>query len=447
MAKIKNITFAAIMKTIFFNNLHRLISTPNPVKFLLAVSGGKDSTVMAHLFSVCNLDFDIAHCNFHLREEDSNDDMNFVKALPFIQNQKIRIKEFDTLQIQKNSGKSIEMIARELRYKWFEELSSEYDYICTAHHANDNAETLLLNLVRGTGYKGINGIPEKNGKILRPMLIFSSQEIADYAEKHNISYQVDKTNFSEIYQRNKIRHSVLPILEQLNPDLIHTISRDIQNFNQQYHFYSSQLKIVENQIVSKNDSFIEIDFENLKKREDRTLILFNIINQYGFNASTAENILITEDESGKKFYSSTNILIKDRAFLRIYPLPTEENEIIVNQIEDLHKLGFTTEFHTYSGKIDFEKDSSILYVDADKLIFPLTIRNWKEGDWFCPIGFEGKKKKISDYFINKKIDIYQKSKIKILCSNHQIVWIIGYRSDERFKITSSTISYYKIIER
>ena len=222
------------MKESFYNNLKKLVGLPQDNTFLLAVSGGGDSVVMTHLFHSCGLKFAIAHCNFHLRGDDSDEDMRFVQKLAAEYGVQLFVKEFDTLNIQKESGKSVEMVARDLRYHWFEEVGQDYGFIVTAHHANDNAETLLLNLCRGTGLKGLAGIPARNGRYIRPLLPFPADELHNYATRHNLSFRTDQSNFSEQYQRNKIRLSVLPKLAEINPDLIPTLTRNTDHFRQQY---------------------------------------------------------------------------------------------------------------------------------------------------------------------------------------------------------------------
>ncbi|MBR0077518.1 MAG: tRNA lysidine(34) synthetase TilS, partial [Bacteroidales bacterium] len=256
------------MKESFYNNLKTLVGTPEKCSFLLVVSGGGDSVVMTHLFYSCGLPFAIAHCNFHLRGDDSNEDMRFVQQLAANYGVQLFVKEFDTLSIQKNSGKSVEMVARDLRYQWFEEVGQPFDFIVTAHHANDNAETLLLNLCRGTGLKGLAGIPARNGKYLRPLLPFPSDELRRYTTRHHLSFRTDRTNFSEQYQRNKIRLAVLPKLTEINPDLIRTFSRNADHFRHQYDFYQRQLAAFEREMVIHEDETVRISIPKLSENPD-----------------------------------------------------------------------------------------------------------------------------------------------------------------------------------
>jgi len=434
------------MKTLFYQYLQHLVSAPLQTRFLLAVSGGIDSCVMAHLFDTYNLTFDIAHCNFHLRGEDSNKDMQFVEDWILNKNRKVWVKEFDTLAIREKSGKSIEMVARELRYVWFAEIGKDYDFICTAHHANDNAETLLLNLIRGAGYRGLNGIPEKNGKIIRPLLPFTSAQIKQYAREYQIPYREDKTNQMLIYQRNKIRNQLIPVLEELNPQLIDTFARNISLFNAQYSFYNEQIELQKKHLLQKKDEIFIIEINSLKKIKHVKVVLYEILTDFGFNYTTVELIIKHLNSiSGKQFFSATHCLLKDRNRLIIKEKTIDSfDEIVITQIEEIEQYGFKIEEIEKTEPVHFYSDNNILYVDKSKLLFPLKLRHWKEGDCFYSYGMTGKKK-LSNFFIDNKIDIYQKNKIWLLCSQDNIVWIVGYRSDRRFAIQSSTKTFLKII--
>ena len=433
------------MKMSFYNYLKQLASVSSQTRFLLAVSGGIDSCVMAHLFDINGLTFDVAHCNFHLRGEDSNKDMQFVTEQPLFKNRKVWVKEFDTLAIREKSGKSIEMIARELRYEWFAELSKEYDYICTAHHANDNAETLLLNLTRGTGYRGLNAIPEKNGQVIRPLLPFSSAQIKQYAKEHQILYREDKTNQMLIYQRNKIRNQIIPVLEELNPQLIDTFSRNISLFNAQYEFYNEQIEQQKKQLLQKKDETFSIEIDSLKRNKHVKVVLYELLADFGFNYATVELVIENLNSiSGKQFYSATHCLLKNRNRLIIKEKEeTSFKEIVITRIEELEQYGFKIEEIKKKEPVQYSNDNNTLYVDKSKFIFPLTLRHWKDGDYFYPYGMAGKKK-LSNFFIDNKIDLYKKNKIWLLCSQNNIVWVVGYRSDRRFAIRSLTETFLKI---
>ena len=438
------------MKEQFITHLESLVPHYKKAKFLLAVSGGIDSVVMTHLFYTYQLHFDIAHCNFHLRGEESNQDMNFVQneLIPGFRSTSehkpsIFIKEFDTFAIQKDSGNSIEMVARDLRYDWFRELSTQYDFICTAHHANDNTETLFLHLIRGTGYKGLNGIPELNQPFLRPLLPFSSEQILQYAQANDLIYRFDSSNSSDQYQRNKIRNRVIPVLEEINPSLIATMNKNISLFSKQYSFYENQIQQLKDKLLVQNELETKIKIEELLQETNPEIILFEILSPFEFNFSTVEQIVKQlNGESGKQFYSEHFMLIKDRSFLFIYPKNGFQNNnfITINEPKELNQHGFEVQIISNSRDIKFDKNPDSAYFDFSKVHFPLQIRNWKEGDSFYPFGMKGKRK-LSDFFKDLKLNLFQKQQINLLCElNHpnQILWVIGHRTSDKYKVDSKT---------
>jgi len=433
------------LKEQFYQELLQLAPDAESAHFLLAVSGGRDSIVLAHLFVACNLNFDIAHCNFHLREEESDKEMFFVENLPFLTGQQVFVKEFNTIAIQQNSGKSIEMVARELRYQWFEETGKTYDYIVTAHHANDNAETVMINLLRGTGVRGMCGIPKKNGKVIRPLREFATNEIKKYALENQIEFCVDSSNLEDSFLRNKVRHHIIPELEKINPQCVEIFSKNCALFQKQTELFDAHIQQYRKKLLKENGDRITIEIETLKTTENLPLILYEILNPFGFNATDVENILKSINaSSGKKFVSDTHILIKDRTHFILEKNEEDKNEeILIHNIEEFEQHGFVIEKYAYSSNIEIIKSPNVIYVDVDKLTFPLTIRSWKKGDFFYPFGMKTKKK-VSDFFTNVKINLLEKHKVRLLCSQNQIVWIIHYRADNRFRIDENTKYYYKI---
>lgn len=416
-------------------------------RYLLAVSGGADSTVMATLFHEAGLSFAIAHCNFHLRGADSDRDMRFVQQLAAQWQVPLYLQEFDTLTLQKNSGKSVEMVARELRYTWFSEIAGDYDFIVTAHQSTDAAETMLLNLCRGTGLKGLCGIPSKNGKIIRPMLVFTAEEIRQYAEDHHIAYVEDITNRDEEISRNRIRHLVIPQMETLNPQFVSTTATSRQILQRQYAYYQKHIAADIQKVVSEQNGQCRINRSKLAECDDLELVLYEILNEYGFPAIVSEKLSVNSFfQPGKQFFSDTHILLIDRDFLLIQPKANSE-EACVNIVsqEELSQY-FDIEEFEYQKDMVFEKNPDILYLPKDKLTFPLQIRSWRSGDYFYPLGTKGRQK-LSDFFTDHKIDRFTKSKIRLLCSEDQIIWIIGWRSDERFKIQEKNTICYKICNR
>lgn len=429
----------------FIEHLKSLVPDAVHAHYLLAVSGGKDSTALAHLFHYHQLNFEIAHCNFHLRGEDSDKDEQFVRELASTMDKKLHVKQFHTLETQQDSGKSVEMVAREERYEWFETLCPEADYVVTAHHADDNAETLLLNLTRGTGLKGLTGIPVLNGRILRPLLPFTSEEILQYLSENHIPFRTDQTNFSTQYHRNKIRHGVMPVLRELNPEIIHTLCQNIAVFQQQYSFYLSEIQRNLSDILCKSNEEVHISCEKLLASDHAELLLYEAMKEYNFTASQVKDMMkCLRGISGKVFLSSTHIVLKDREFLIVKNRKEEDfPPILCQNLEELEALGFEIEEFSMDQPPQFPAPKHTIYIDADKMEFPVQVRAWEEGDTFVPFGMNGKQK-VSNLFNNLKINRLKKKQIPILLIGDQIAWVVGIRADHRFRITTQTQHYYKI---
>lgn len=426
----------------FSQQLEKLVGDASNCHFLLAVSGGADSSVMTDLFRRTGLHCTLAHCNFHLRDEESNRDMRHVQKMAKEWNMPLLVKEFDTLTLQKDSGLSIEMMARELRYSWFEEIGKDFDYIVTAHQADDAAETMLLNLCRGTGLKGLISIPEKNGKIIRPLLCFTAQEIRDYATENNIPFVVDRTNADETIKRNKIRGSVIPLLKELNPNLLETLAHDREVFQLQYNFYKNSIEQIKHKVLIKKEETISLSQKKLMEFPDHQLILYEILKEYDFNASTVQ-ALCEHPQTGTTFHSDTHTLIVNRDEYLIKDNQVSDSDILVfNTLEELQHY-FTIEKCNQEKPVIFPKTNDTLFLPADKLTFPITMRHWQHGDFFYPLGSKGKQK-LSDYFSDHKMDGFSKKRARLLCIGTDIVWIIGHRSDERYKLKHSDKTFYKI---
>ena len=429
----------------FLQELRSLVGDDAAHKhYLMAVSGGADSMVAASLFHMAGLSFAIAHCNFHLRGIDSDRDMHFVEKAAEKWQVPFHLREFDTSGIQKNSGKSIEMVARELRYAWFEEISADFDYIVTAHQATDAAETMLLNLCRGTGLKGLCGIPPKNGKIIRPMLTFTAEEIRQYAENQHIEYVIDYTNNDEHIARNRIRHSVIPQLEHLNAQFLQTNTRTRSILQQQYAYYQKHIDSEIEKIAFEEGNRYCINRARLAEYEDKALVLYELLTRFGFSSDTSLKLAEYDDfQPGILFLSESHILLVDRDFLIIKPKSEEKNPIIeIESLDDI-KQHFDLEEFVYQKDMIFDNDPAILYIPKEKLQFPLQIRPWKHGDFFYPLGGKGRQK-LSDFFTDHKIDRFSKDQIRLLCSEDNILWIIGLRSDERWKVWKEGSKCYKI---
>ncbi len=411
---------------------------------LLTVSGGVDSSAMSELFHKANLKFAIAHCNFNLREKESDADESFVKQLATRYNVPFHAVRFHTLQHAKENKQSIQVAARELRYEWFEKIRRKYGYSCvaTAHHQGDVIETFFINLIRGTGISGLRSILPKQDHLIRPVLFLTKREILTYAAENKISYREDSSNASDKYLRNKIRHHLIPLLNELNPVAESSIIHSIQKLRDAEIIYKEALDLARLKICRDQDQLFRIDLVELKKLNPASTYLYELLKPYGFNASTAKDILKSSvNESGKQFFSATHKLLKNRGELLVTPLDevlsvqsyTVERDQTEFTIPELH-LFFETDDNKTS-KITSSSNSE--RIDFDKLEFPLVIRKWKIGDFFYPLGVKGKKK-LSDFFIDKKISRFDKENTWLLCSNEKIVWVIGMRIDERFKVTEKT---------
>ena len=429
----------------FENHIAQNFPFLNGKKLLLATSGGIDSMVMVDLFQKLPFDIAIVHCNFQLRGMESFEDQNFVQNYAETNNIELFITQFDTEAFAEDYKLSTQVAARELRYSWFYELldTKKYDYILTAHHADDNLETFLINFVRGTGLDGLTGIPEQNDKVIRPILILSRQELEQYAKENNIQWREDSSNASDKYLRNKIRHNVVPILKELNPDFLSSFQKT-QTYLQESQTMAEDASImVYQQVAKENGEDIHFDLNQLKKLPNYKSYLYQWLNEYGFSAWDDIYDLV-DSQSGKQVFSNKFRLLKNRDFLILSPInlevDIEEYFIYKNQKEVNIPLNLS---FCKVADISLVPNTTI-FVDEDKLWFPLDLRRWKKGDSFQPLGMEGKSKKVSKFFKDQKLSLIEKEKIWILCSDNQIVWIVGLRQDERFKVKNTTKNILKI---
>ncbi|MEP5339561.1 MAG: tRNA lysidine(34) synthetase TilS [Algibacter sp.] len=422
-------------------NLHFLKES----KLLIAISGGLDSVVLAHLCHKLNLKISFAHCNFNLRGNESDGDQDFVLQLAEDLDLEVFVESFDTEKYAQESKLSIQMAARELRYNWFEDLANqlEFDYILTAHHADDNLETFLINLSRGTGLEGLKGIPEINENIVRPLLSFSREAIIAFAEENKISWREDSSNASTKYMRNKLRHDVIPVLKEMNPQFL-------QNFNKTQGFLKDSKAIIDDSIqslirqgvVQLTENGMKFNISMLKKFDNPKAYLYQLMNGYGF-FEWNNVVQLMDAQSGKQLFSKDWRLIKDRDYLLLTEISSEEKEIITISESD-------KQIETSFGALCFDevdavstKQSNIIYVDKSLLKFPLTLRLWEEGDYFYPLGMSGKKK-LSKYFKDEKLSLVDKEHVWLLCSENDMVWVINRRADNRFRVTESTKCILKI---
>jgi tRNA(Ile)-lysidine synthase len=414
-------------------------------RLLLATSGGVDSMIMVDLFDKLSFDVAIAHCNFQLRGIESFEDQKFVQNYADANGIEVFITQFDTTTFAKDFKLSIQVAARELRYSWFYELleTKKYDYILTAHHADDNVETFIINLIRGTGLEGLTGIPAQNGNIIRPLLTFSRQEIEQYAKEIKMEWREDSSNTSDKYLRNKIRHNVVPVLKELNPDFLSSFLKTQSYLHESKAMAEDASILVYQQVAEEKGEEIHLDLNKLKKLPNYKSYLYEWLNEFKFSAW--EDIYgLVDGQSGKQVFSDGFRLLKDRDSLILCPISVdaeiEEFYIFKDQKEINIPLNLSFLRVTDTSLVS----NTTIFVDEDKLWFPLVLRRWKHGDKFQPSGMEGKSKKVSKFFKDNKLSLIEKENSWILCSDNQIVWIVGFRQDERFKIGNRTKKILKI---
>ncbi len=412
-------------------------------KLLLATSGGLDSMVMLHIFQKLNYNIAIAHCNFQLRGLESFDDQQFVQDFASNNDIPVFITHFDTENFAKNYKLSIQIAARELRYDWFYELleTKNFDFILTAHHADDNLETFIINLTRGTGLEGLTGIPEHNNQIIRPLLPFSRLEIEEYAKENNIKWREDSSNASDKYLRNKIRHDLVPILKELNPNFLESFQKTQHYLKDSQIMVNDASNLIYQEVVNEIDTNLHINLIKLKTLVNYKSYLFQWLKDYGFTA-WEDIYCLADSQSGKQVFSSNFRLLKDRGFLILEEIKETDNDIYFIE-KDHNEVKIPLNLSIYKVKDIFTPKNTIIFVDEDKIQFPLIIRKWNEGDFFYPSGLNGKKK-LSKYFKDEKMSLIEKENTWLLCLENKIIWVIGKRTDERFIAKKSTKNILKI---
>lgn len=397
-------------------------------KILVALSGGADSVALLRLLQSLHYTCQAAHCNFHLRGEESDRDEQFVRTLCQEQNIPLYTTHFQTEEYASEKHISIEMAARELRYAWFAEIKekSGADVIAVAHHKDDSVETLLLNLIRGTGINGLLGIRPKNGAIVRPLLCLSREEILKYLNAIGQAYMTDSTNLQDEYTRNKIRLNLLPLMQEINPSVKDSIIHTANNLNQAALIYNKGIKEGIDRTLQQEG----IRIATLLNEAAPGALLFEILHPLGFNSAQTGAILATlSRQPGKQFASKNWRVIKDREWLLIEKRePTEES---------VPPFLLTQEYIDYTPDFAIPKGKETACLDADKLNAPLSIRKWQAGDLFTPFGMRGKKR-VSDYLTDRKFSISQKERQWLLCCGEQIVWLIGERMDNKFRVDETT---------
>jgi tRNA(Ile)-lysidine synthase len=414
-------------------------------RFFIAVSGGIDSMVLVHLFQHFRFEFGLLHCNFKLRGDESDADMRFIHDYAEANNLQLKIGFFETEKIAKEMKVSIQVAARELRYQWFYEQMEEnnVDFVATAHHLDDCLETFLINLSRGTGLEGLTGIPEQNDKIFRPLLPFSREEIEDYATKNNIKWREDSSNASDKYQRNKIRHLIVPVLKEINPTFLDSFQKTLNNLKEAQSIVNDGEYIMYREVVTENENgTLLFDLKKLLQLPNYNAYLYQWLKQFEFKAWNDITNLV-HAQSGKQVFSENYVLLKNRDTLILSNRINTSDETVFLIAKNQKEVKFPLKLSFCNVDDISVQATNVIFVDEEKLIFPLEIRKWKEGDVFHPFGMTGKKK-LSKYFKDEKFSLLDKANIWLLCSDDKIIWIIGKRQDERFKVTDATTKILQI---
>src|SRR5688572_1687816 len=455
---------------------HHLFSPED--KLLLAVSGGVDSVVLCELCKQAGYDFTIAHCNFQLRGEESERDEMFVRGLGDKYKIEVKVKKFETERFANENKISVQEAARHLRYEWFNELidnsdrrmqsdnathdsplithhspltthhSSLITHLLTAHHADDNAETVLMNFCRGTGLHGLSGIPVSYGNTKRPLLIFTKNELIQFAKENNLDFVEDSSNSSSKYTRNLFRNKIIPAISKVYPQVNENLNDNIKRFNEIEKLYRIALVEIKKKLVKKKGTEWHIPVRQLMSYDNRAMI-YEIIADFGFSEKQIDEVIkLAESDSGKYIDSpATNYrIIRHRHWFIISPVKSEESTMIIIEEKD-QALVFE------EGNIDIEKiqtsnlkpqtSNNIAYLDAREICFPYILRKWKTGDYFYPLGMK-KKKKLSRFFIDQKMSKTEKEKTWVIEMDKKIIWVVGKRIDERYKVTEKTSSVIKI---
>ena len=435
----------------FKNFLARYALMKKEDHVLLAVSGGLDSVVMANLFHRTGLSFGIAHCNFGLRGLDSDADAQWVEKLAHQYSVSFHLQQLDIASYMQQKGCSTQMAARDLRYSWFSELCIEkgYDKVAIAHHADDRAETILFNLTKGTGIAGLHSILPQRGSFIRPLLFTHKSTLLTYAQANGLTWREDRSNDTDDYARNIIRHHVIPALQRINPELISTLNHTIERLSQVEALFKQSMDTWHRQIVSFRSEGMYFTITEIRYQPWVVVVCWEWLKPFGFNFTQVNSLFQSKNIAGKVIYSTNYQLVTDAAgwlvTKRSHLIETKEDLLLIPK----HATNITTSLYVFhlrklaATSYQIVPDRAVAALDEAKLAFPLTIRRWQRGDIFYPLGMR-QRKKVSDFLIDRKVPLWAKEKVDVLCSNGIIAWIIGYQIDDYFKITPSTQHIYEL---
>ena len=430
------------MKHRFLENIKNNNLFSKEDKLIVAISGGADSVALAILLNECNFPIIFAHCNFNLREDESDADEDFVRKLAKELEVECFVESFETEEFAKKNKISVQMAARQLRYSWLEKIRTETNskYIAVAHHKDDDIETYFINLIRGSGIRGFLGMKEKKNKIIRPLLNFERDEIESYLMLKNQEFRIDSSNVDTKYLRNNIRKHIVPLIKDINPSFPNTFSNELKYMNDVFKVFHQVINTEIKHIILSSDDDIILDKNKLILSDNKKVLLREFLFPFGFT-QTEQILNSCNDISGKIFYSKSHRLLIDRDKIIVTELKKTE-EICFEISENLHEINFPVNMKfNISEELDYLKSDEKVSFDFDRIEFPIQIRKWKEGDYFHPIGMKGKKK-LSDFFIDEKFSRFEKDNCFIMCSDKKIMWIVGHRMDDRFKITHKTKKAY-----
>ncbi len=421
-------------------------------KILLTVSGGVDSMVMMSLFAASGYRFGVAHCNFQLRGQESDEDEELVAEQARRYGVELFNRRFDTQGEMERTGESMEMAARRLRYTWFRSLCDEHGYnvIAIAHHINDSIETFFINMLRGTGLRGLTGISVQAGRIVRPLMFATRKDILDYATAHRIPYREDSSNRSTKYLRNKVRLGIVPMLREINPQFTTVMRRNISRLTDAQTFIDRSVELIRRDAMTEQGGLYTLHVDRIDASLPLGYVVYEILNSmFGFKGDTVDALChaLQQNNTGRRFYSREWVATIDRGRIVIGRIADEDT--CMTQVEQgvLRSYCGSSVLHYEYCDIDMidsvTTPDNVALVDADKLRFPLTLRRWQQGDWFVPFGMSGRKK-VSDFLIDAKVSMAEKSRQFVLLSGDDVVWLVGRRADDRFRLTRQTENVLKI---